>query len=107
MKLTFLPKTGLGKVSMWGIIYFFLTWSLVAFSLHQWGGDGEVTRSFLNWLLILLTLSGMLGAFVSLFGGLIAIVWREDRSIMGIFMFILSIPAVVLLFSFLLGSYIG
>lgn len=106
MRLTLQPKTGLGKVSAWGIIYFCITWILVAFMAPRWGGTGS-DRIFMDWILIILALSGMLGAFVSLFGGLVAIVWREDRSILGILMFILSIPIVVLLASFLLGSYIG
>lgn len=104
MKLTFRPRTSLGKLSIWALLYFLVTWIIVAFVRDKWGG-AEVTRSFINWILMLLTVSGIIGAFVSLFGSLVAIVWREDRSFIGILVFILSVPVCALVASFLLGSY--
>lgn len=105
MKFTLRPKTILGKVSLWGILYFFVSWILVAVIQPRFGSVGG--RNFFDWILILLAISGIIGAFVSMFGGLIAIVWREDRSFLGILMFILSVPICVLLAGFILGSYIS
>lgn len=104
MKFTFRPKTTLGKVSVWGILYFFLSWFLVAVLQPRLGSAGG--RTFFDWILILLAISGIVGAFMSMFSGLIAIVWREDRSFLGMLMFILSVPVCVLLAGFMLGSYI-
>ncbi|MDE1548886.1 hypothetical protein [Jeotgalibaca caeni] len=102
MKFTFRPKTDLGKISACGIGYFFATWILVGLAVPRIGGN-----RFIDWILFLLAVTGIVGAFISLFGGLIAIVWQEDRSLIGILLFILSIPIVVLLAGFLLGSYVG
>ena len=104
MKLTLLPKTGLGKLSAWGIVVYIVSWILVAFLQPRWGGSGD-SRSFLDWIFMLFVMSGIVGAFTSLFGGLITIVWREDRSLLGIIAFVLSIPFCVLLAGFFLGSY--
>ena len=104
MRITFRPKTGLGKISAWGVIVFLVSWILVAFMQPRWGGTAD-TRSLLDWIFMLFVMSGIVGAFTSLFGGLIAIVWREDRSFLGILAFILAIPICVLLAGFFLGSY--
>lgn len=105
MKLTLRPKTLLGKISTGGILYFFLSWLFVAVVQPRLGNIGG--KTFFEWILIILAISGMVGAFISMLGGLIAIVWREDRSFLGILMFILSVPICVLLAGFMLGSYIS
>ena len=105
MKLTLRPKTFMGKISTWGILYFFLSWTFVAVVQPRLGNIGG--KVFFEWILIILAISGMGSAFISMLGGLIAIVWREDRSFLGILMFILSVPVCVLLVGFMLGSYIS
>lgn len=105
MRLKFRPRTRLGKISVWGIIYFFVSWILVAVGIPRLGletGD----RGLMAWLFFFLMVTGMLGAFVSTLGGFITLVWREDRSIWGYLLFVLSLPVFVLLASFLLGTYI-
>ena len=104
MKLTFLPKTKLGKLSNWAMVYFLLSFGFVAVIRSILGGP-DVTQTILNWLLLLILFSAGVAAFISLFGNLVAIVWREDRSIIGIIIFILSVPLCALVASFLLGSY--
>lgn len=105
MRLKFRPRTRLGKVSVWGILYFFITWIIVAVGIPRFGVEtGE--RGPLAWLFVLLAITGMLGAFISTLGGFIALVWREDRSFWGYLFFWLSIPVFVMLASFLLGSYL-
>lgn len=106
MKLTLRPKTKLGKLSAWGIVFFLFSWSWVAFLQPLLGGEIG-TPNFWDWLLLIGAFAGMLAAFFSLVGSLIAIVWWEDRSLLGILAFIFSIPIVVLLAGFLLGGLVG
>ena len=101
MKLTLRPRTLLGKISAWGIIYFIISWVLVALLQPRLGG------AIFDWLMIILAVTGMIGAFVSLIGSLIALVWREDRSFLGILAFIISVPIAVLLAGFLLSHFMG
>lgn len=105
MRLKFRPRTRLGKISAWGILYFFFTWVIVAVGIPRLG-VAEGNRGPLAWLFFFLAVTGMLGAFVSTLGGFVALVWREDRSFWGYFLFLLSIPVFVMLASFLLGSYL-
>lgn len=106
MKFTIQPKTGLGKVSMLGLVYFLLSWMIVAFIQPYLGSSGG-GRNFFDWIFILLAISGMMAAFISMIGGLIAIIWREDRSLLGILTFVFSIPICVMLAGFLLGNYMS
>ncbi|MGP6145782.1 hypothetical protein [Jeotgalibaca sp. A122] len=106
MSLKLRPRTKLGKISAWGIIYFILTWVSATLLQPRFGGETGNPNTF-DWFMIFFTLTGMLGAFISLVGSLIAIVWREDRSLLGILAFVISIPIAVLLAGFLLGGFIG
>lgn len=106
MKLTLRPRTLFGKISAWGIIYFILSWIVVALLQPRFGGAiGQ--PNFFDWIMIFFALTGMLGAFLSLVGNLIAIVWREDRSLVGFLAFVISIPVAVLLAGFLVSHFIG
>lgn len=106
MGLTLRPKSKLGKISAWGIIYYLISWIVVAWLQPRFGGDiGD--PNFFDWLMILLALTGMLGAFISLIGNLLAIVWREDRSLLGILTFVISVPIAIFLVGFLLVGFVS
>ena len=106
MKLTLRPRTLFGKISAWGIVYFIISWTLVALLQPRFGGAiGQ--PNFFDWIMIFFALTGILGAFSSLVGNLIAIVWQEDRSLLGFLAFVISIPIAILLAGFLLSHFMG
>lgn len=106
MKKYILPQTKLGKISVWGIIYFLISWGLVAYLEPRFGSGNQLTHSTIDWILFLFALTGMLAAFMSVVGNLIAIVWREDRTLVGITAFIVTVPIAILLISFLISVII-
>lgn len=106
MKLTLRPHSLLGKISACGILYFIISWVLVALLQPRLGGPIGQPNSF-DWLMIFFALTGILGVFLSLVGNLIALVWLEDRSLLGFLAFVISIPIAVLLTGFLLSHFMG
>lgn len=106
MRLTFWPKTKLGKVAVSCFVTFIITWTLVIVlnpllmsRSHVMSGKGQ--PSLTDMMLIFLTITGMIAVFVGLGTGLMALLKEKDRSVLLIIITLLCLLIGVLLILFL------
>lgn len=106
MRLTFFPKTKIGKVSVSSFAIFIVTWTLVIVlnpllmsNSNVLSGEGQ--PSLTDMLLIFLTITGMIAVFVGLVTGLLALFKKKDRSVLLIITTLLCVLIGLLMILFL------
>lgn len=103
MKITFLPKTKLGKWSVFLFVFFILSWIIPIATADIGMGEGYLPEepTFLMMLSAILTGLGIIAVIASFLVGLLSFIWKKERSVLVAVSTLLSLLFSVLILLFL------
>jgi hypothetical protein len=103
-RISFLPRTALGKWSLFLFALFILSWMIPALFTPDIGmGEGYLPEkpTFLLMLSSILSGLGILSVMASFIAGILAYIWKKERSILVSIITIISLLFSVLIILFL------